>query len=57
MPGEAENGVMAAEFSEVQTAAIQQMIPAAVAAVSGSQQHSVDPPTAPAVLNPPGELA
>ena len=44
---------MAAEFNEVQTAAIQQMISAVVAAVSASQQHPVDPPTTPAFPNPP----
>ena len=48
---------MAAEFSEAQTAVNQQMISAAVAAVSGSQQQPLDPPTAPAIPNPPGELA
>ena len=37
MPSETENGVMAAEFSEAQKAAIQQMILTVVAAVSSSQ--------------------
>ena len=55
-PSETENVVMAAEFSDVQTAAIQQMISAAVAAVSGSQQRPVDPHTAPAVPTALGEL-
>jgi len=51
-----EARVMAAEFSEVHTAAIQQMISAVVAAIFCSQQCPVDSPTAPAVTNSPGEL-
>ena len=56
MPSNRANGVMAAEFSEVQMAVIQQMISAVVVAVSGSQQHPVHPPTAPAAPNVLGEL-
>ena len=37
MPSETENGVMGAEFSKAQKAAIQQMILAVVAAVSSIQ--------------------
>ena len=56
MPSNTENGVMAAEFSKAQMAVIQQMISAAVVAVSGSQQRPVHPPTAPTAPNAPGEL-